>query len=83
VGATVHDKPWPLFYNFLITQTVDRTPWVADQPAAKPLPTTNSINANINASSGIGTRDPSVGVDEGSSYLRPRSHCISLHKILP
>jgi hypothetical protein len=26
VGATVHDKPWPLFYNSLI-YTVSRTPW--------------------------------------------------------
>jgi hypothetical protein len=30
--------PWPLF-SFLILYTVGRTPWMGDQPVARPLPT--------------------------------------------
>jgi hypothetical protein len=44
MGATVHHEPWPLFYSFLITYTVGRTPWSKDQPAARLLPT--QVNAN-------------------------------------
>jgi hypothetical protein len=29
--------PWPLF-SFLIYYTVGRTPWMGDQPVARPLP---------------------------------------------
>jgi hypothetical protein len=34
VGATVHDESRPLFYSFLIIQTVGSTPWAGDQTAA-------------------------------------------------
>jgi hypothetical protein len=32
------------FYNFLIKQTVGRTPWAGDQPTANPLPTQDNTN---------------------------------------
>jgi hypothetical protein len=34
----------PLFYSFLIMKTVGRTPWAADQPVARALPTKDNTN---------------------------------------
>jgi hypothetical protein len=56
-------QPWnaSFFYSFLISD--GRTPCTENQPDARPLPTqdnTNRINADIHASSGIQTQNPSV-----------------------
>jgi hypothetical protein len=37
------------FVNFLIFYTVSRTPWTADQPVARPLPTDTTTQNRINA----------------------------------
>jgi hypothetical protein len=68
------------FFSFLILYTVVGTPWIRDQPAARPLPahrTTQSRNkcTDIHALSGIGTHDHSVRTSEDSSCLRPHDHC--------
>jgi hypothetical protein len=54
-----------------ILQTIARTPWTEDQSVARPLPTqdnTNRINANIQASSVIGTHDSNVFEREKKFY---------------
>jgi hypothetical protein len=66
------------FFSFLILYTVSTTPWMRDQPAARPLPTLRTINAHntdIHALSRIRTHDLSVRVSKDSSCLRPRGHC--------
>jgi hypothetical protein len=59
--------------------TVGRTPWTGDQPVQGRYLYTEQhkhrINADIHASSGIRTHDPSVRADEECSGLRPRGHC--------
>jgi hypothetical protein len=76
--------PWPLF-SFLILYTSGRTPWMGDQPVARPLPTQNNknrINAHpdIHNSSGIRTHDPSVPAGEDCSCLdRATEHCDRRH----
>jgi hypothetical protein len=37
--------PWP-FFSFLILYTVGRTPWMGDQPVARPLPTHRTQTQN-------------------------------------
>jgi hypothetical protein len=72
------------FFSFLILYTAGRTPWMGDQPVARPLPTyrkkyrINAHNTNIHALSGIRTHDRSVRANEDSSSLRPRGHCDQL-----
>jgi hypothetical protein len=64
------------FFSFLIIYTVGRTPWMGDQPVAKPLPThRKNARTDIHALSGIRTHNPSVQASEGSSCLRQRGHC--------
>jgi hypothetical protein len=38
-----------LSFSFLISYTVDRTPWTGDQPVARPLPTHRKYKHGINA----------------------------------
>jgi hypothetical protein len=74
-------RPLVQFRNHFFTD--DRTPWMSDQPVAKPLPkhrTTQTQNKrihtpNIHALSGIQTHDPSVRAGEDCSCLRRRGHC--------
>jgi hypothetical protein len=76
--------PWPLlqFRNHFYTD--GRTPWMSDQPVAKPLPTHKTTHIDIHALSRIQTHDPSVRASEDSSCLRPRDqrvrhtyeHCV-------
>jgi hypothetical protein len=58
---------------------VCRTPSASDQSVARPLTThrqhKHRINADIHASIGIQTHDPSVLAGEDSSCLRPHGHC--------
>ncbi|PNF33698.1 hypothetical protein B7P43_G11420 [Cryptotermes secundus] len=68
-------------FGFSRSYTFGRTPWAGDQLVARPLPvhkhkkrTHTNTHANIHASSGIRTHDPSVRMGEDSSYLRPRGH---------
>jgi hypothetical protein len=51
VGAIVHSEPWRLFYSFLIILAVGRTPWVRNQPAAKPLHTQKNKNTELTQTS--------------------------------
>jgi hypothetical protein len=75
---------WPLgrFFSCLILYTVDRTPWMGDQPVAMPLPThrpTQSQNKHTEIFmplSGILAHNPSVRASEDGSCLRTRSHCV-------
>jgi hypothetical protein len=67
-----------IFFNFFILYTVGRTPWTGDQPVARPL-STHRINADIHASSGIRTHDPSTRTGEDGSCLRLRGHCDRLY----
>jgi hypothetical protein len=64
--------PWSLF-RLLNVYTVGRTPWTGDQPVARPLLTHRTAHtAEIHASSGIRTHDPSVRAGEdGSCLIRP------------
>jgi hypothetical protein len=39
-------EPWPLF-NFFIFYTVDRTPWMGNQPIARPLPAHRTAQTQI------------------------------------
>jgi hypothetical protein len=65
----------------------------ADKPVARPLPTQDNTNTeeshtDIHVLSGIRTDDPNVGVDEDSSFLRPRGHrdrlsCCLGHSVFP
>jgi hypothetical protein len=70
--------PSPLlqFRNLFCTDS--RTPWMGDQPVAKPLPT----HRDIHAFNGIRTHYPSFRESEASSYLRPRGHCDRRYYIL-
>jgi hypothetical protein len=52
MDATVHDERLPLFYSFLSIQTVSRTPWAGDQPAAWPLSTQDNTNTEQTQNSG-------------------------------
>jgi hypothetical protein len=75
VGATVHDKHWPLFYSFLIKQRVGRLSWAWDQSSARPLLTQDNTNTkqrqiDIHASSGIRTHSLIVWAGEDRSCLR-------------
>jgi hypothetical protein len=79
--------PWLLF-QFLNLYKVGRTPWMGDQPVARPMPThrkyehrINAHNPDIHALSGIQTHDLSVRASEDSSCLRPLGHCDRLIKI--
>jgi hypothetical protein len=59
--------------------TVGKTPWMGDQPVARPLHThrrayAQNKHTDIYDSSGIRTQDPSVREDEDSTCLRPRGH---------
>jgi hypothetical protein len=53
------------------------TPWMGDQPVAKPSTyiETNRINTDIHVSSELRTHDLSVLEGENSSCLSPRCHC--------
>jgi hypothetical protein len=71
-----------LFFSFVIsfTQTTGLLGGVISPPQGRYLNTgqhKHRINADtdINASSGIGTHDPSVRASEDSSCRRPRGHC--------
>jgi hypothetical protein len=72
--------PWQ-FFRFLILYTVDRTPWMGDQPVARPLPTPRTTQAqnkrtqNIHALSWVRTHDISVRAGEDGSCLEPRGRC--------
>jgi hypothetical protein len=44
--------------QFLNPKTVGRTPWMADQPVAKPLPT--QTQTDVHAMSRVRTHDPSI-----------------------
>jgi hypothetical protein len=74
-------RPLIQFRNHLFTD--GRTPWMSDQPFARPLPkhrTTQTQNKrihtpNIHALNGIRTHDPIVRASEGTSYLRPPGYC--------
>jgi hypothetical protein len=61
------------FYSFSIIQTIGKTPWAGDQPAARPLPMQDN-QTDFHASSGIRTYDPSVWAGENDLRLRPRGH---------
>jgi hypothetical protein len=64
------------FFCYVILYTVGRTLCTSDQPVARPLPT-HRINADIYASSGSRTHDPSLRTGEDGSCLtvRPAGHC--------
>jgi hypothetical protein len=69
-------------FQFLNPYTVGRTPWIEDQPVARPLCTPRTTqtewtytNTDIHASSGTRTHDPSFRAGEDCSCLRPRVHC--------
>jgi hypothetical protein len=71
--------PWQLF-TFSNLYAVGRTPWMGDQPVARPLATqrttqTQNKRKHIHTSSGIRTHDPSGRVSEDSSCLISRGHC--------
>jgi hypothetical protein len=55
--------------QFLNPKTVGRTPWMGDEPVARPLPI--KTQTNIHAFSGIRMHDPSVRAGED----RQRGHC--------
>jgi hypothetical protein len=70
--------------QFLSPKTVGRTPWTADQPVARLLPTQNNTDTeqtqrDRHALNGIRTHDPSARASEDSSCLRPRGHCDRLY----
>jgi hypothetical protein len=59
--------------------TLGRTPWMGDQPDARPLPiqdstTQKDADTHIHALSGIRTHDSTVRAVEDSTCLRPRGH---------
>jgi hypothetical protein len=60
---------WPLF-----PYTFGSTPYTGDQSVARSLPT-HAHRPDIDASSGIGTHDPSVRAGKASSCPRPRHLC--------
>jgi hypothetical protein len=70
-------EPWLLF-SFLTLYTVGRTPWMGDQPVARPLPTHRTTqtqnkrtrNTDVHVLSGIRAHDPSVRTSEDNSCLR-------------
>jgi hypothetical protein len=55
-----------------------RTPWIGDQPVAKPLLTQKNTNRKhtdvYHTSSGIQSHNPSIWVCENISCLKPRCH---------
>jgi hypothetical protein len=63
---------WIYFWTFI------RTPWIGDQPVARPLSTQDSATQKtwtyIHALSEIRTHDPSVRADEDCTCLRQRGH---------
>jgi hypothetical protein len=74
--------PWPLFQFLDPIYSRVRTPWMGDQPFARPLPThrttkhrINAHNTDIHALSEVRTHDPSVRASDDSSYLTPRGLC--------
>jgi hypothetical protein len=72
-----------LLFSSIIIFTDDRTPWMRDQPIARPVPkhmTTQTQNKhihtpNIHALNVIRTHDPSVRASEDSLCLCPRGYC--------
>jgi hypothetical protein len=68
--APQHIGPRQLFYQYLKTYTVGRTPYTGDQPVARPLPT-HRINADSHTSSGIQTHNPRVRECEDVPCLSP------------
>jgi hypothetical protein len=67
--------PWSLHQFRNLLYTVCRTPWMSDQPVARPLPCTqNKRKQTSMLLSGIRTHDPSVRASEDSSCLRLRGH---------
>jgi len=68
-----------IFQNLWIFWTVDRTPWMGDQPVSRPLPTHRTAQhrkmwTHIYVSSRIWTHNPSVQVAEDSTCLRLLGH---------
>jgi hypothetical protein len=56
--------------EFLIPQTVGKSPWTDDQPVARPLPTQDNrhrIKAGIHSASGIRTHNPNLLAGKGIS----------------
>jgi hypothetical protein len=59
-----------------------KAPWAGDQPVARPLPTQDTINADIHASIGIRTQDPSVWAGENISCIALRGPVSGFLQIL-
>jgi hypothetical protein len=56
---------WP-FFSFLIVHTVGRTPWTADQPVARPLPTDRTTQTQYKRKK---TSMPGVGFEPKTSVF--------------
>jgi hypothetical protein len=87
VGATVHDEPWPLFYSFLIIQTVGRAPWVGESAHRKATTYTGQHThrknaVNIHASSGIQTHNPSLNGQRKFTWAEGQSTAPYMSNIL-
>jgi hypothetical protein len=68
-------RPWPLLQFRKLFYIHGRTPWVGDQPVARPLPTRRTTQTHTKTSmpfSGIRTHDPSVRASEDNWCLRLR-----------
>jgi hypothetical protein len=69
------------FFSFLTFYTVGRTPWMEDQPVARPMPThktaqtQNSRTQTLMLQVGFEPRIPVFKGGKDSSRLRPRGHC--------
>jgi hypothetical protein len=75
------------FFNFLILYRVSRTPWIGDQPVARPIPThrtTQTQNKRTHTSLlrvGFQSTIPAFERAKTSSCLRPRGHCFDRSKL--
>jgi hypothetical protein len=76
-SSRAHFGPWPLFSVYW-NYTVDRNPWVGDEPVARPLPTHRAHRINAHRHPCL-TWDsnlrPQVFRGRNSLYNRPLGHC--------
>jgi hypothetical protein len=77
-GTYRFERLWWLYGFRWNWQKLCTTTWTVDQPVERSLPThrtTHRIHADIHASSGIQTHDPSYRTGAEGSCLRPRGQC--------